>query len=237
MTADKWAALREPFKPEQVGKKPQVNCGACTQATKNARSAADKHCDRHTVLKCPGCQAYITTGHIHLDFVGHAVTTSRLLSVDPEWTWEPMGYTPDGLPATDQAGNLWIWLTVLGVRRPGVGDGGSAKEAVGDAIRNAAMRFGVALDLWSKEELEHPADEPVRPVEASTPTAPPPADSDPLRAAKGRAWKASKAIDPSLPDDQRTRWIEAELRDIGTSMATATVVGWTELAERLEAKA
>lgn len=23
-----------------------------------------------------------------------------------------------------------------------------------DALRNAAMRFGVALDLWSKEELD-----------------------------------------------------------------------------------
>ncbi len=54
----------------------------------------------------------------------------------------------------DKAGNLWIKLTVCGVTRPGVGDGKTAKELIGDAIRNAAMRFGVALDLWAKEDLQ-----------------------------------------------------------------------------------
>jgi hypothetical protein len=170
MTAtDKWAELRKPFEPAQIGKKPQVTCGACTQATKAARSAYDKHCAEHQVMKCKTCQAFITTGHMHLDFVGHAVTTSRLLSVDPEWTWEPMGFDEHGLPATDQTGNLWIRLTVLGVTRPGVGDGSSAKEAIGDAIRNAAMRFGVALDLWAKEDLDspdHPEEDKPTPQEA-----------------------------------------------------------------------
>jgi hypothetical protein len=42
---------------------------------------------------------------------------------------------------------------VCGVTRIGVGDGKNAKERIGDAIRNAAMRFGVALDLWAKENL------------------------------------------------------------------------------------
>ena len=27
------------------------------------------------------------------------------------------------------------------------------KQLISDAIRNAAMRFGVALDLWAKEDL------------------------------------------------------------------------------------
>ena len=85
-----------------------------------------------------------------LDFVGHADVTDRLLSVDPGWTWEPLGVTPEGLPALDRFGNLWIRLTVCGVTRIGVGDGKSAKELISDAIRNAAMRFGVALDLWAK---------------------------------------------------------------------------------------
>ncbi len=40
------------------------------------------------------------------------------------------------------------------------------KECIGDAIRNAAMRFGVALDLWSKAD-RHP--EP----EKEPPTPPP----------------------------------------------------------------
>lgn len=88
-----------------------------------------------------------------LDYAGHAAVTDRLLSVDPYWTWEPFAVTPQGLPAPDPDGNFWIRLTVCGVTRIGVGDGKNAKERIGDAIRNAAMRFGVALDLWAKENL------------------------------------------------------------------------------------
>ena len=93
--------------------------------------------------------------HIHLDYVGHADTTKRLLEVDPEWFWEPFAISEAGLPLFDQAGGLSIKLTVAGVTRIGYGDQGNgkgAKEAIGDAIRNGAMRFGVALDLWSKSE-------------------------------------------------------------------------------------
>jgi len=92
-------------------------------------------------------------GGIMLDFVGHAATTDRLLKVDPEWSWEPFALDDNGLPAIDAEGNLWIKLTVCGVTRPGVGDGPNAKERIGDAIRNAAMRFGVALDLWAREDI------------------------------------------------------------------------------------
>ena len=93
-------------------------------------------------------------GGAQLSYVGHAAVTDRLLSVDPAWSWEPFATDDFGLPALDRKGNLWIRLTICGHTRIGVGDGASAKEAVGDAIRNAAMRFGVALDLWSKDELE-----------------------------------------------------------------------------------
>lgn len=92
-------------------------------------------------------------GGIFLDFVGHAAVTERLLAVDPGWSWEPFAVTTDGLPALDRANNLWIRLTICGVTRIGVGDGKAAKEMIGDAIRNAAMRFGVAIDLWAKEDL------------------------------------------------------------------------------------
>lgn len=87
---------------------------------------------------------------INLSYVGHADITARLLDVDPEWTWEPMGVTAAGLPALDDQGNLWIRLTVNGVTRIGVGDGKNQKERIGDALRNAAMRFGAALELWAK---------------------------------------------------------------------------------------
>lgn len=114
-------------------------------------------------------------GGTMLDYVGHAAVTDRLLTVDPDWTWEPFALTPDGLPAPDREGNLWIRLTVCGVTRIGVGDGKNAKERIGDALRNAAMRFGVALDLWAKENLvefaqaaqSHRADPPPMPADAT----------------------------------------------------------------------
>jgi hypothetical protein len=101
----------------------------------------------------------IPKGGIMLDYVGHAAVTDRLLSVDPKWTWEPMATDEHGAPMSAN-GNLWIKLTVNGVTRIGVGDGKNAKECISDAIRNAAMRFGVALDLWSKEELESTLEDP-----------------------------------------------------------------------------
>lgn len=89
-----------------------------------------------------------------LDYVGHAAVTDRLLTVDPGWSWEPLAFDEQGLPLYDRAGGLWIRLTILGVTRYGYGDGPDPKQRIGDAIRNAAMRFGVALDLWTKGELE-----------------------------------------------------------------------------------
>lgn len=98
-------------------------------------------------------------GNVMLDYVGHAAATHRLLDADPHWNWEPLAMSPDGLPARDADGGMWIKLTVCGVTRLGYGSapgkkGGDAiKELIGDAIRNAAMRFGLALDLWHKGDL------------------------------------------------------------------------------------
>lgn len=149
--------LREPFPPEQVGKLPRVWCKACKEAGRG------RTCSEHQITKCRECGQKGTTGHLHLDFVGHAEVTDRLLSVDPEWTWEPMGFTAEGTPAVAKEGNelnLWIRLTVGGVTKPGVGivtagTSDAHKQLVSDALRNAAMRFGVALDLWAKTELDH----------------------------------------------------------------------------------
>jgi hypothetical protein len=71
---------------------------------------------------------------------------------------------------------MWIRLTVhdadgLPVTRLGYGDApgksSAMKELIGDAIRNAGMRFGIALDLWSKERDDYT-------VEEGTPPPPPP---------------------------------------------------------------
>lgn len=99
-------------------------------------------------------------GGAFLDYVGHADVTNRLLDADPGWTWEPVAFDSGGLPLFDSSGGLWIRLTVCGVTRLGYGDAAgkkgpnAVKEAIGDALRNAAMRYGVALDLWCKGDRE-----------------------------------------------------------------------------------
>jgi len=128
-------ALRKPFPAAAIGFKPQPY-------KKDSPKSA-----------CRQCGGFHGQPAAHLEYVGHAATTDRLLQVDPEWSWEPMAYDMGGLPLFDSNRNLWIKLTVCGVTRLGVGDGLGLKECIGDAIRNAAMRFGVALDLWAKEDL------------------------------------------------------------------------------------
>lgn len=101
----------------------------------------------------------IPKGNLKLDYVGHAALTKRLLETDLNWNWEPFAVDADGLPKLDERGGLWIRLTVCGITRIGYGDSGNSrgtqaiKEAIGDALRNAGMRFGAALDLWHKGDL------------------------------------------------------------------------------------
>ncbi len=155
-----WQRLREPFPPDAIGQLPRKNRATGT-----------------TVL---------------LDYVGHADVTDRLLAVDPEWTWEPLALDAEGLPALrrDEQGRpvaLWIRLTVLGVTRLGVGTVESGafdpeKQLIGDALRNAAMRFGVGLDLWRKGEREG---EPEGSGASAPPTVPCPRCGLPLRERTG----------------------------------------------------
>lgn len=135
--AQRLAQLRVPFDPAEVGKLPKPY----------KRDSAKGQCRE--------CGGYHGLPAVHLDYVGHAALTNRMLEVDPEWTWEPFALDANGLPAVVN-GNLWIRLTICGVTRIGVGDaegGSSLKVMIGDALRNAGMRFGMALDLWSKEDL------------------------------------------------------------------------------------
>ncbi len=94
------------------------------------------------------------------------MVTDRLLEVDPEWSWEPLAFDADGTPLVryrDGDAVLWIRLTIAGMTRLGVGIVQATafeleKQLISDALRNGAMRFGVALDLWSKEIILPPAD-------------------------------------------------------------------------------
>lgn len=160
-------------------------------------------------------------GGAALSYVGHAAVTDRLLSVDPFWTWEPVAWDSAGFPAIQGSPDgkllaLWIRLTVCGVTRLGVGTCPSSKaevlkELIGDALRNAAMRFGVALDLWTKDELESAHIEPgegvTSPPAAKTPpptqqnSAHPPAET----AATEPPLRADGWADDTKPEAPATR--------------------------------
>jgi hypothetical protein len=146
--------LREPFLESEIRYLPRVWCKACRDA-KGTCNRQD-----HERRQCRRCGQTMTTAHIDLKFVGHAEATNRLLNVDPFWDWEPLTVDQVGLPMYDQNRGLWIRLTVCGMTRLGYGNaegkggGDAVKEIIGDAIRNAGMRFGMALDLWTTSDLE-----------------------------------------------------------------------------------
>lgn len=114
--------------------------------------------------------ATLPKGNVQLKYLGHSDTSRALTECDPAWTWEPMGYDENNQPVLtlDENGRpvgLWAWITVCGVRRPAYGSvlpgkGEAVKELIGDAIRNGAMRFGVAGGLWSKADRPEDAEKP-----------------------------------------------------------------------------
>ena len=218
MTPEQAAALRAPFAPEQIGKLPKINCGACSKSQ-------TRNCDRHKKAECSVCGSWITTAHIHLDYCGHAAVCDRLLAVDPGWSWEPVAFAETGEPRiVMQGGEAWLWirLTVCGVTRLGVGTANTGsfelpKQLISDALRNAAMRYGVALDLWSKEDLGHDdlsseAPAAVKPARGKRPSTPSTQTGDGAVAGTGDVASASpesltmrdtltaraKALDPEL---------------------------------------
>jgi hypothetical protein len=124
-----------------------------------------------------------------LDFVGHADITKMLIEVDSEWTWEPVAFDADGLPAyrvENGMAHMAGWMTIHGVRRLGIGSVMANKpdlfkELASDYLRNAAMRFGFCLSLWTKQEWDDvsytsstpaPKAAPVAKVELAKPTDP-----------------------------------------------------------------
>lgn len=149
------ALLREPFLPNQISKLPKPT----------KKQTDDVRADYKKGIRCQVCGTWHHPDVIHLDYVGHAALTDRLLDADPSWNWEYVAVGPDGNPVFDKDGGMWIRLTVCGVTRLGYGDaqektgGNATKERIGDALRNAAMRFGAALDLWHKGDL-HLEEEP-----------------------------------------------------------------------------
>lgn len=142
--------LRKPFPADQVGKLPKPTKSQTEEVRRDFKRGA----------RCTECGGWHHPKVVHLDYVGHAALTNRLLDADLQWNWEPAAWTPEGTPHFDRNGGLWVRLTVCGTSRLGYGNapdkgtdpGNREKECIGDALRNASMRFGAALDLWHKGE-------------------------------------------------------------------------------------
>lgn len=119
----------------------------------------------------PSIVSVLDKNGVSLSYVGHAEITKALSEVDPFWTWEPV-LGDDGLPAIRiqhgkiprrdkdpipvEMATMWGRLTLCGVTRWAVGSVEAHKpdldkELVSDFLRNAAMRFGIALGLWMKD--------------------------------------------------------------------------------------
>jgi hypothetical protein len=100
-------------------------------------------------------------GGTQLDFVGHADITRILIEIDPHWRLVPIAWE-NGRPAmniVNDMATMWFELTLLGTPRLAIGTAKANafdldKQLYGDALRNGAMRFGISLSLWSKQEWE-----------------------------------------------------------------------------------
>lgn len=204
------ALLRQPFAANHISKLPKP-----TKAQTDAVKA-----DFRAGARCKICGSWHHPDVVHLDYVGHAALTDRLLDADPEWAWEPAALR-DGLPAFDQSGGLWIKLTVCGVTRlgyghaaakPGQDPGAREKECIGDALRNAAMRFGAALDLWHKGDLHADTDD--EPGEPKTPA----------KAAASNVTKGAEAPKPPTLAERANR-LEAALKAQTTADALRKAYG------------
>jgi hypothetical protein len=96
---------------------------------------------------------------INLAYVSHADITKILIEIDPNWNWQPVAWD-NGRPAIhieNGTATMWANLTLLGKTLLGVGSVRADKqdldkELIGDFLRNASMRFGIALSLWSKQD-------------------------------------------------------------------------------------
>ena len=80
------ALLREPFPAHQISKLPK----------ETKKQADDRKADMakgNWPPKCPICEGFHHPRAVHLDYVGHAALTDRLLDADLEWSWEPVALT------------------------------------------------------------------------------------------------------------------------------------------------
>lgn len=211
---DPLAKLRADFPDNQISKLPKESCAQIDER-KTKREAG---------VSCKVCGGWHHKNAVHLDYVGHAALTDRLLDTDLRWSWEPMAFGQDGLPALDKNGGLWIKLTVCDVTRPGYGSadgktgGNAVKELIGDALRNAAMRFGAALELWHKGNL-HVADVGEPPQSAEELAISHLRSCAITKEVFAEAWGKNKAGWRDVLDDEAYARVVAEMKRLGNDLA------------------
>lgn len=95
---------------------------------------------------------------ITLDYISHAVVTDRLLKVDPGFRFEPL-LDSGGIPIVVTAGlssgdtvGVWGRLSLLGAEVVEFCSGRDLLDAYSRCLCRAAMRRGVALDLWIRDD-------------------------------------------------------------------------------------
>jgi hypothetical protein len=71
--------MRQDFPPNQISRLPKP-----TKAQTDAVKA-----DFKKGVRCQECGSWHHPDVVHLDYVGHASLTDRLLDADLMWTWEP----------------------------------------------------------------------------------------------------------------------------------------------------
>lgn len=191
---DKNKRLRDPFEECDISWLPKPSKSQTDAVKQNFRAG----------IRCDLCGAWHHQDVVHLQYVGHAAVTNRLLDVDSQWNWDFLCTNENGEPIVDKNGGMWITLTVNGVTRKGYGDapmhkGADAmKERIGDAIRNAAMRFGVALELWHKGNLSVAVDHAETPVEDQSKPEVPKTEQNPTISDAGFAAALEKIANGEL---------------------------------------
>lgn len=85
-------------------------------------------------------QATWDGGAMVVFYIDARLVVERLNLVCPE-NWEPR-YTREG-------NLMWCVLSVFGIARPDVGDGYQGKGLVSDALKRAAVQFGVGVSLYA----------------------------------------------------------------------------------------
>lgn len=76
-------------------------------------------------------------------YLGHTDVMNRLEEVDPAWTTEVLGEERSG-----DTVYVRMRMTIKGVSRENVGEGGDPKGAYSDALKRCAMLFGVGRYLY-----------------------------------------------------------------------------------------